>query len=67
MTCVQTHELHQDGVCVCACCCVVLQVMYLDQVVDRLLVGHTNSKQHKSLLQQHKTGGMTPTLQVGKP
>jgi hypothetical protein len=47
-------------------CDVVLQVMYLDQVVDRLLLGHHNSGQHKSLLQQHKTGGMTPTQQVGQ-
>ena len=42
----------------------LLQVVYLDQVVDRLLLGHANSKQHKSLLAQHKTGAMTPALQV---
>jgi len=53
-------------VCLAAVALSLVQVMYLDQVVDRLLLGHRNSQQHQSLLQQHKNGSMTPVVQVSK-
>lgn len=40
------------------------QVVYLDQVVDKLLAGHRNNKQHKAQLKQHKAGDMAPYKQV---
>lgn len=40
------------------------QVVYLDNVVNNLLIGHKNHYQHKTLLSQHQSGSMTPILQV---
>ena len=42
----------------------LLQVVYLESVVAKLLVGHRNSSQHSQVLAQHKAGAVTPQTQV---
>lgn len=47
-----------------SCVFPVLQVMYLDQVLDKLLQKHPNRTQHDSQRMQHHLGEMTPIKQV---
>jgi hypothetical protein len=42
----------------------LLQVVYLENVVGKLLAGHRNMVQHAAVLAQHKAGGVTPQAQV---